>query len=167
MAKKSFGTYLLYSLPFLVGGVLIYSFIKRSKKIREKARAGASVGEIINEPVQQPTATTSTRPSQTTTRPKVSSGTTSGTPAPTTTSGTSGVGRPAGDYTTKFTVTVASGSNLNIRTEPNTNASILEKVPRGTVLFGKPSSTAGWIAISKDGRNLYGYASKTFLSIVI
>lgn len=164
MARKSFGTYLLYSLPFLVGGVLIYSFIKRSKKIREKARSGGAANEIVNEPEQQPTI--NPRPATTTTKPKPATTTAPSTSWPST-SGISGVGRPVGDYTTKYTVTVAAGSNLNIRTEPNTSASILEKIPRGTLVLGKPSSTSGWIAVSKDGRTLYGYASKSFLSIVI
>lgn len=165
MAKKSFGTYLLYSLPFLVGGFLVYSYVRRSKKIREKAMAGGTPNEIVNEPVLQPTKMPTATPIM---KPKTSTTTAT---APSTswpsTSGISGVGRPVGDYTTKYTVTVAAGSNLNIRTDPNTTASILEKIPRGTVVLGKPSSTAGWIAVSKDGRTLYGYASKQFLSVVI
>lgn len=166
MAKKTIGIYFLYSLPFIVGGILVYSYIKRSKKIREKAQSG--VGTSDNQPEIE--ITPNQRPKTTTTKPKTSGTTTGSTTSgstSSTTSGTSGVGRPAGDYTTKYTVTVAAGSNLNIRTDPNTNASIIEKVPRGTILFGKPSSTSGWIAISKDGRTLYGYASKSFLSIVI
>jgi hypothetical protein len=169
MAKKSIGTYFLYSLPFIVGGVLVFFYIRKSKKIREKARSGVGFNENEPEIPSSPTPSSPT-PRPTTTRPRPSGTTTGGSPSGSTAPSTSGipnVGRPAGDYTTKYTVTVSAGSNLNIRTDPNTTASILEKVPRGTILFGKPSSTAGWIAISKDGRTLYGYASKQFLSIVI
>jgi uncharacterized protein YgiM (DUF1202 family) len=50
MAKKGFGTILIYALPFVVGGVLIYSYIRRRKKLMEEKQS----------PQIEPTSTTAT-----------------------------------------------------------------------------------------------------------
>lgn len=239
--KAGAGTYILLSLPLLVGGALIFFYYRKRKKLRSKYKGGSGGGtseggggtsgggfggsgsfdqvyyvatastplNIREEPstssarvgslprgskVFGRSSSTSgwvevstdgftslgfasllflskTQPSGSGSSTSTSSGTgTSGgmTGSGGTTSGTGGVGRPTGfaNYTQKYKVTTSSGS-LNIRNAPNTSATIIEKAPKGTILLGKPSSTSGWIEISKDGNTLFGYASSSFLSIVI
>jgi len=241
MAKKGFGTILIYSLPFVVGGILIYSYLQRRKKLRE----GKKNEEVTSEPTtatatsgnfnteyfvvtssgslnvrEKPSATSKIvgslskgskvygKPSGitgwtelskdgntsfgfgssqflSTQKPSLSTGTfapsTSGfenvgrptgvskpiIPIADTTSGNLGVGRPTGSSFSKYRVVVSSGSNLNIRKEPNSTAQILEKASRDTILLARPSSVTNWMEISKDGISVYGYASKNYLSVVI
>lgn len=229
MAKSKIGSIIIYSLPFVIGGVLLYSYLRRRKKLREKSdsvpqqQSGGnlptqSTGSFTNKYiVTVSSGTLNVRSNPSTSSSVVSSlskgaivfggstvngwvqvskdGVTSlgyasaqflrlasqttptqttTTTTPTTTSGTSGVGRPtsyeqplAVGFPTKYTVTVSSGSNLNIRTKPSTDSSILKKVPRGTILTGRASSIPNWIEITEDGKNVYGYASKNFLSVKI
>lgn len=38
MQKKGLGTIIVYALPFIVGGILVYSYIRRRKKLREQGQ---------------------------------------------------------------------------------------------------------------------------------
>jgi uncharacterized protein YgiM (DUF1202 family) len=246
--KSNAGVYFLYALPFLVGGALIYFYIRKKNKLKKKmsgtggtvtggtgtggtGTGGTGTGgskdkfedvfyvatassplNVRDEPSTSGNKVTSlargtkvlTRDSGTSgwlevstdgvtslgyasttflskTKPTTSSTTTTGSGSGSssqssggytgtggTTSGSSGSGRPTSyvTYTQKYRVTTNSGT-LNIRNAPNTSATILEKVAKDTILLGKPSSTSGWIEISKDGQKLFGYASNSFLSVVI
>lgn len=240
MKKNNLGIILIYSLPFLVGGVLIYSYLRRRKKLREAKpdSQNSNSGQIsdsfsnfrteyfVNTSSgnlnvrEKPSATSQIvgslargskvfgRPSNITgwievsrngstslgfassqflsnQKPSLSTGTfappsTSGfenvgrptgvsqpvIPRADTTSGVSGVGRPSGSSFNKYKVVVSAGSNLNIRKSANTTSQILEKAARGSILMARPSSVANWMEVSKDGLNVYGYASKNYLSLV-
>jgi uncharacterized protein YgiM (DUF1202 family) len=223
MAKSNFGKILVYSLPFIVGGVLLYSYIRKKKKLKEKSgkKPQPQSGDVLSIPetydfTNKYTVSTSSGSLNVRSEPSTSSSVVSslskgatvfgGTPVngwvevskdgltflgyasaqflrkqtattqpqQTTTSGTPNVGRPtnynqssAVSFPTKYVVSVSSGSNLNIRTNPRLDASILKKVPRGTILTGRASSVPNWIEITEDGSTVYGYASKNFLSVQI
>ena len=53
---------------------------------------------------------------------------------------------------------------LNVRSLASTlSSAILLKLPKGTIIFAKPSSTSGWSEFSKDGKVRYGYVSSQYL----
>ena len=55
-------------------------------------------------------------------------------------------------------------SPLNVRSLASTlSSAILDKLPKGTIIFAKPSSTSGWSEYSKDGKVRYGYVSSQYL----
>lgn len=230
MAKNiSTGKIFIYSLPFIVGGVLIYTYLRKKKrrglgtpstpeekpqekdfKVIKYVSTSTSPLNVRKEPttssqivaklprgtkvfaeyvgdantaqwmeVSQDGVTSlgyastlflsSTKPTTTTGTSTSTSGQSGGmTGTGGTTSGYEGTGRPRGfaNFTQKYVVSTSSGS-LNIRNAPNTSATILEKAPKGTIYLGRPSSTSGWIEISKDGSTVYGYASSMFLSVKI
>jgi len=55
-------------------------------------------------------------------------------------------------------------SPLNVRSLASTlSSAILLNIPKGTIIFAKPSSTSGWSEFSKDGKVRYGYVSSQYL----
>ena len=54
-------------------------------------------------------------------------------------------------------------SNLNVRKEPNTSSQVLDSLPKGSLIFAKPSGTTGWYAYSKDGVSDAGFISSMYL----
>lgn len=63
----------------------------------------------------------------------------------------------------KYTVTTTA-SNLNVRLEPSTNASIVSSLPKGSEIFAKDCSTTGWCEYSKDGSKVDGYVSSQYIT---
>jgi len=124
--KGGAGKILIYSLPFLVGGVLIYFYIRKKKQLQQ-----------ANQGQQQTSPEPSTEPTQSI--------------------------LPSGGFNTLYYIVTSSGS-LNVRKKPDGFADVVGKLAKGSSIYGKPSGTSGWIAVSKDGINLFGYASSGFLT---
>ena len=61
---------------------------------------------------------------------------------------------------TKY-VNVDSGSNLNVRKEPSTNAAVVDKLPRGTAV-SVISENNGWVKVKANG--IEGYVRREYLS---
>lgn len=65
-----------------------------------------------------------------------------------------------------YTVNTVS-TPLNVRQQPNTNSKVIASIPKGTVVKAKASGTKDWLAVSKDGKNTYGYVSAQYLKAKI
>jgi len=57
-------------------------------------------------------------------------------------------------------------SNLNVRQSPTTSSSVIDSLPKGSVVFAKPSGTTGWYVYSKDGVVDSGFVSSMYLKKV-
>ena len=57
-------------------------------------------------------------------------------------------------------------SNLNVRQSPTTSSSVIDSLPKGSVVFAKPSGTTGWYVYSKDGVIDSGFVSSMYLKKV-
>lgn len=91
-----------------------------------------------------------------------------------------GMKKPEGDTTTptpnpptptppseynKFEVATLV-SNLNVRQSPSTSSPVVGSLPKGTIIFAKPSGTSGWYAYSKDGVTADGFVSSLYLKTI-
>jgi uncharacterized protein YgiM (DUF1202 family) len=78
----------------------------------------------------------------------------------------SGSGSSSGASSSYFKYLVTtSTSNLNVRSAPNSTASIVTSLPKGSEIWAKPSGTSGWLEYSSDGVNRTGYVSETYLTL--
>ncbi len=75
----------------------------------------------------------------------------------------SGSGSTSGSYS-KYKVTTIS-SNLNVRDTPN-GITIITSLPKGAIVWAKPSGTSGWFEYSADGKTTTGYVSETYLQLI-
>ena len=73
-----------------------------------------------------------------------------------------GVVAPAGGGFRTFTVATQTTA-LNVRSKPNTKASVIGSVAKGARIFARPSSVAGWSEYSRDGRTVTGFVSSQYL----
>jgi uncharacterized protein YgiM (DUF1202 family) len=64
----------------------------------------------------------------------------------------------------KYMVTTALTS-LRIRENPSTASKELGSLPKGAIIFAKPSNTSGWHIYSKDGSTQFGYVSSDFITL--
>jgi uncharacterized protein YgiM (DUF1202 family) len=58
------------------------------------------------------------------------------------------------------------GGNLNIRKNPSTSSDIVGVLPNGEIINATPSTTTNWYEYSKDGSNVTGFVSGTYLKKV-
>lgn len=61
-----------------------------------------------------------------------------------------------------YTVTTIN-TPLNVRDKADSKGKIVANLPKGSVIKAKASGVKGWMAVSKDGENILGYASQTYL----
>jgi uncharacterized protein YgiM (DUF1202 family) len=54
-------------------------------------------------------------------------------------------------------------SNLNVRQSPSTSSAVVGSLPKGSVIFAKPSSTSGWYSYSEDGTKEKGFVSSLYI----
>lgn len=65
-----------------------------------------------------------------------------------------------------YTVNTASTS-LNVRQMPNTTSRVIASLPKGATVKAKASGIKDWLAVSKDGKNTYGYVSAQYMKAKI
>jgi hypothetical protein len=53
---------------------------------------------------------------------------------------------------------------LNVRSSPSSSASKINSLPKGSVIFAKPSSTSGWHIYSSNGSSESGYISSDYIT---
>jgi hypothetical protein len=58
-----------------------------------------------------------------------------------------------------------SSSSLNVRNSPSATATIVGSLPKGSIIYAKPSSTSGWYEYSVNGLSsaVAGYVSSAYL----
>jgi len=54
-------------------------------------------------------------------------------------------------------------TNLNVRDTPSTSGAKVGSLAKGTEIFAKPSSTAGWFEYSANGTTSSGFVSASYL----
>ena len=57
-------------------------------------------------------------------------------------------------------------SNLNVRQSPSTSSAVIGSLPKGSVVFAKPSGTSGWYTYSADGVKDTGFVSSLYLKAI-
>lgn len=57
-------------------------------------------------------------------------------------------------------------TNLNVRSQPTTTSSMIDSLPKGTVIKARPSTASGWFEYSKDGSTRTGFVSGQYLKKV-
>ena len=62
---------------------------------------------------------------------------------------------------TTYKVIAASGDTVNLRGEPSTTASIIKRIPIGSIVKGNSCAAEGWTAVEADGA--HGYMMSKFL----
>lgn len=71
-------------------------------------------------------------------------------------------GGSGGNDFKKFKVNTSS-DDLNVRSGASTSSPIITSLPKGNVIFARPSSVAGWSEYSEDGKTVKGYVSTNYL----
>lgn len=57
-------------------------------------------------------------------------------------------------------------SNLNVRQSASTGSAVVGSLPKGTIIFAKPSDTSGWFIYSQDGVKDTGFVSSLYLKAI-
>ena len=56
-----------------------------------------------------------------------------------------------------------SGSNLNVRSKPNSKASVVTQLESIVSIYARPSNVKGWSEVSNDKNSVLGYVSTQYL----